>query len=118
MGSDLEALERADAGFLRAAAASDTRWFEEHLAADFLNGGADGSLADKAAFLSQVARPFTLADFACEDVRVRIWDGFAVLHGRTTYRAPSGEPRSRRYADAWMRRERRWLCVAAHVTRG
>ena len=115
--TDLEALERANAGFIRAVAASDAGWFEEHLAPDFLCSNADGALVDRGAFLAWVARPFTLGEFGCEDVRVQVWDGFSVIHGRTRFRLPSGEPGRGRYTDVWMRRDGRWLCVAAHINR-
>jgi len=42
---------------------------------------------------------------------------FAIIHARTTYQTPAGKSAGR-YTDIWSRREGRWVCIAAHVTRG
>jgi ketosteroid isomerase-like protein len=116
--SDLEILQQINAHYIRSVQESDVGWFAENLAQDFLNGNPDGSLVDRAAFLAQIARPCALSNLACEDVRIRIFDDAAIIHGRTTYRKADGEPGAGRYTDVYARRQGRWLCVAAHVTRG
>jgi ketosteroid isomerase-like protein len=118
MRNDLEILQQLNSGYIRSVRDSDVRWFGDNLADDFMNSGADGSLADRAAFLAHVARPLPLADFAAEDVRIRILGEVAIIHGRTVYRKPDGEAGAGRYTDIYARREGRWLCVCAHVTRG
>jgi hypothetical protein len=50
-------------------------------------------------------------------VRIRILGELAIIHGRTVYRKPGGEAGAGRYTDIYARREGRWLCVCAHVTR-
>ena len=97
----------------------DVPWFDEHLAGDFLNSGADGSLVDRAGFLAQMARPCPVANLAVEDVRIRPLGEHAIIHGRTTY-LKGGRPARARGATPtfWSRRRGRWLCVSAHVTRG
>jgi ketosteroid isomerase-like protein len=52
------------------------------------------------------------------DVRIRILGEIAIIHARTTYTRPDGQPGAGRYTDIWQRRDGRWQCVAAHVTRG
>jgi len=42
----------------------------------------------------------------------------SIIHARTTYKRPDGQAGAGRYTDIWERRQGRWLCVAAHVTRG
>ena len=42
----------------------------------------------------------------------------ALIHAKTVYTKPDGAPGAGRYTDIWQKREGRWLCVAAHVTRG
>jgi len=113
----MDSLEQLNAGYIRSVAASDVRWFEQHLAEDFVNSNAVGSLSDRGAFLAAIARPFTLKDFACEDVRIRQLGELAIIHGRTTYRKPDGQPGAGRYTDVWARRGGRWVCVCADVTR-
>jgi hypothetical protein len=118
MSDDLDALQQLNSGFIRSVRDSDARWFDENLAEDFLNGNADGSLATRAQFLVQVARPCPVADFRAADVRIRILGEFAIVHGRTVYTKRGGEAGAGRYTDVYARRQGRWLCVSADVTRG
>lgn len=118
MQNDLEALQELNRGYIRSVRESDVRWFDDNLGQDFLNGNPDGSLTDRAAFLAQIARPLAVSDFDCEDVRIRIFGEVAIIHGRTVYRKPDRQAAAGRYTDVWARREGRWICVAADVTRG
>jgi ketosteroid isomerase-like protein len=115
---DLTTLQHLNDGYIRSIAASDAAWFDAHLAADFLNTNPDGTLVDRAAFIAQVARNRAPTGFAAEDVVVRVLGDVAIVHGRTVYRKPDGQPGAGRYTDVYARRAGRWLCVAAHVTRG
>jgi len=114
----MEILQRLNQGYIRSVQSSDVRWFEEHLADDFLNSNADGSLVDRAGFLAQMARPAAISNFQAHEVRIRAFADMAIIHGRTTYTNRDGAAESGRYTDVWARRQGRWLCVAAHVTRG
>jgi ketosteroid isomerase-like protein len=116
--SELQILQHINAHYIRSVQESDVRWFEEHLAQDFLNSNPDGSLVDRAGFLAQIARPCALSSLACEDVRIRIFGDIAIVHGRTTYRKADGQPGAGRYTDVYSRHRERWLCVAAQVSRG
>ena len=115
--SELEILQRINADYIRSVQESDVDWFDQNLAQDFLNSNPDGSLVERAAFLAQIARPCALSSLACEDVRIRIFDDVAIIHARTTYRKADGQPGAGRYTDVYARRQGRWLCVAAQVTR-
>jgi ketosteroid isomerase-like protein len=116
--ADLEALDTLNLGFIRSVQASDARWFEENLDADFVNSGPDGTLSERAAFIAFIAQPCQVKNLKCEDVRVRLLGDSAIIHARTAYLKPDGQPAAGRYTDIWMRREGRWRCVSAHVTRG
>jgi len=116
--SDTDVLNELNEGFIRAVQASDAAWFEANLAEDFLNSSPAGALEDRAAFIARIARPAGISNFAAEDVRIRPMGDIAVIHGRTTYLKPDARPGAGRYTDVWARRRGRWLCVAAHVTRG
>jgi ketosteroid isomerase-like protein len=115
---DIDTLEKLNGGYMKSVQSSDVGWFESHLAEDFLNSNPDGSLVDRAGFLEQIARPATIANFEARDVRIRIMGDIAIIHGRTTYARADGRAAAGRYTDVWARRRGRWLCVAAHVTRG
>ena len=116
--TDLELLNGLNDDYIRSVQNSDVRRFDEILADDFLNSNPDGSLVDRAGFLKQIARPATISNLATEDVRIRVMHDFAIIHARTTYNLADGRAAAGRYTDIWARRDGRWLCVAAHVTRG
>jgi ketosteroid isomerase-like protein len=116
--ADTDALRRLNDDYIRSVQASDARRFEEILAEDFLNSNPDGSLVDRAGFLVQIARPAAVSSLAAQDVRIRILGEVAIIHGRTSYTKADGQPGAGRYTDVWAKRQGRWLCVAAHVTRG
>ena len=83
-----------------------------------MNSNPDGSLSDRAQFLHRIAAPAGITGFRAEDVRIRLFGDVAIVHGRTVYVKGDGMPGAGRYTDVWARRDGRWLCVAAHVTRG
>ena len=116
--ADTDILRRLNEDFVRSVEMSDVRRFDEILAKDFLNSNPDGSLVDRESFLEQTARPVTISNLEAHDVRVRIMGDIAVIHARTTYKKPDGRAGAGRYTDVWARRQGRWLCVSAHVTRG
>lgn len=115
---DLEALEKLNLNYIRSVQASDARWFDENLDADFVNSNPDGTLSERAAFVAFIGRPCTVTNLKCADVRIRLLGDSAIIHARTAYLKPDGQPGAGRYTDLWMRREGRWRCVSAHVTRG
>lgn len=115
---DFETLHELNRLYIRSVQTSDVRWFDEHLSGDFLNSNPDGSLVDRAGFLKQIAPPCPVANLDIEDVRLRLIGDVAIIHARTVYKKPDGQPGAGRYTDIWARRDGRWLCLAAHVTRG
>lgn len=117
LANDVATLEKLNKGYVDAVQNSDVRWFEEHLAEDFLNSNPDGTLVDRAAFLAQIAKPLAIKALEPREVKIRLIGEFAIIHAKTAYRRPDGQNASGRYTDIWARRQGRWLCVAAHVTR-
>jgi len=115
--ADIDTLRQLNQDYIRSVQISDTRRFDEILADDFLNSNPDGSLVDRAQFLAQIARPATISNLEANDVRVGVMGDFAIIHARTTYMHEAGRSGAGRYTDIWARREGRWLCVAAQVTR-
>jgi ketosteroid isomerase-like protein len=115
--SDLEALTRLNSDYVRSVEAADVKWFDRHLAPDFMNSNPDGSLVDRRGFLDQIARGAGVTQLEAQDVRIRIMYDLAIIHAKTTYRKRDGSAGTGRYTDIWSRRDGRWVCVAAHVTR-
>ena len=115
--TDLDTLQQLNTDYIRSVQTSDVRRFDEILADDFLCSNPDGSLVDRAGFLVQTARPVTISNLEARDVVVRILGDVAIIHARTTYTLADGRAGSGRYTDVWARRQDRWICVSAHVTR-
>jgi len=115
-GSDLDILTDLNHGYIRSVEEGDVRWFDAHLAPDFMNSNPDGSLVDRQGFLDQIARGAGVTDIKARDVIIRIMGDFAIIHAGTTYKTATGSLKGR-YTDIWSRREGSWLCIAAQVTR-
>ena len=114
---DLAALIDLNRDYITSVQTSDVRRFDEILADDFLCTNPDGSLVNRAGFLKQTARPVAISNLQVHDVDVRLMGDFAIIHARTAYTRPDGQPGAGRYTDVWARRDGRWLAVSAHVTR-
>jgi ketosteroid isomerase-like protein len=116
--SDLEVLAKLNEGYVASVQNSDVRWFDEHLSDDFLNTNPDGTLVGRAGFLAQIVRPQAIKGLEPREVKIRLFGDIAIIHARTVYTKPGGQPGAGRYTDIWQKRAGRWVCVAAHVTRG
>jgi ketosteroid isomerase-like protein len=114
---DLEILEELNRNYVRAAEQSDVRWYSENLAEDFLSSSVDGSIIDRTAFLTRMARPYPGSNLEAVDVRIRFFGELALVHAGFKYRKPDGQTGSGRYTDTYARRQGRWLCVSAHLNR-
>ena len=115
--SDLETLQALNHDYINSVQAGDVRRFDQILADDFLCSNPDGTLIDREAFLKQTAQPVKISNLQAHDVNVRLMGDFAIIHARTTYARPDGQPDAGRYTDVWARRDGTWLAVSAHVTR-
>ncbi len=116
-GPDLETLYALNRDYINSVQHSDVRRFDQILADDFRCSNPDGTLVDRAAFLTQTAEPLTISNLEAHDVDVRLLGDVAIIHARTTFTTPTGQPGAGRYTDVWARRNGQWLAVSAHVTR-
>jgi ketosteroid isomerase-like protein len=115
--ADTDTLQQLNRNYVRSAETSDVRWFDENLAEDFLASNPDGSIIDRTAFLTRVARPYPGSNFEAVDVRIRFFGELALIHSGFKYKRPDGQMGSGRYTDIYARRQGRWLCVSAHFNR-
>ncbi len=115
--ADLDTLLDLNRDYIDSVQTSDVHRFGEILGDDFLCSNPDGSLVDRAAFLTQTARPVSISNLQAHDVNVRLMGDVAIIHARTTYTRPDGGVGGGRYTDVWARRQGVWLAVSAHVTR-
>jgi len=118
IASDLDTLQELNRGYIRSVQNSDARWFDEHLSEDFVNSNPDCSFVDRPGFLAQIEKPCPVSGLTAEDVRIQMVGEVAIIRARTTYVKPDGQPGAGRYTDVWARRDGRWVCVAANVSRG
>ena len=116
--ADADTLQRLNQNYIRSVQESDVGYFEEALAEDFVSTNPDCSLVGRGEFLAQIARPAGISNLEAHDVCIRLLGDVAIIHARTTYMKPDGRPGAGRYTDVWAKKGGRWLCVAAHVTRG
>jgi ketosteroid isomerase-like protein len=116
--SDYDVLTHLNSDYIASVQNSDVRRFEQLLADDFLCSNPDGSLVGRAHFLEQTAKPVTISGLTAEDVNIRLMGDFAIIHARTRYTTADGRAAAGRYTDVWARRDGRWRCISAHVTRG
>lgn len=114
---DLETLTQLNLEYVRSVEKANVRWFDNHLAPDFMNSNPDGSLVDRAAFLTLIGRNADVSNIEAHDVLIRVVGDLAIIHARTAYKTSAGKDGTGRYTDIWSRRDGRWACVAAHVTR-
>ncbi|MBK8007830.1 MAG: nuclear transport factor 2 family protein [Rhizobiales bacterium] len=114
---DRAALEKLNHEYVRSVQDKAVAWFDAHLSTDFMNTASDGSLADRAAFLAQIAKGTGVSKIAERDVLIRILGDTAIIHAATAFTADSGANGRGRYTDIWQKQSDRWLCVAAHVSR-
>ena len=114
---DLDTLTALNRDYIDSVQHGNVQRFEDILAEDFLCSHPDGSLVDRKRFLEQTARPVTISNLQALDVNVRLMGDFAIIHARTAFTMSDGRPGAGRYTDVWARRNGRWLCVSAHVTR-
>jgi hypothetical protein len=114
---DLALLLKLNNDYIRSVQTSDVKRFEEILHQDFVCSNPDGSLVDRKGFLKQTAAPIRVSNLEVHDVRVRFFGDAAIIHARTTYHLPDGQPGRGLYTDVWVRSNGTWLAVSAHVAR-
>ena len=115
--AELETLRELNRNYIRAAAESDVRWYDDNLAADYRATNPDGSFVDKAGFLARFAGNNPRRDYEAVDVNIRILGEVALIHSGFVDRRPDGSIGKGRYTDIYARRDGRWLCVCAHFVR-
>jgi hypothetical protein len=116
-GKDKATLAALNRNYVRSVDEADTAWFDANLASEFMNTNPDGNLIDRGTFITQIGRGSSVKDINEQDVIIRLFGDFAIIHARTAYLKPDGTPGAGRYTDDWLFRDGRWQCVSAHVSR-
>jgi ketosteroid isomerase-like protein len=114
---DLTMLRELNQAYLDSVRLGDVERFRQLLADDFQASTPAGEILDKSQFLERTAGPRTLDRLEGQDVRIRILGDVAIIHAATSYTSVTGQDGRGRYTDDWQKRNGRWVCVSAHVTR-
>ncbi|HEY2942300.1 MAG TPA: nuclear transport factor 2 family protein, partial [Vicinamibacteria bacterium] len=117
-GDDEQVLRALNAGYVQAFLDSNVAWYDAHLAPDYLGVFGDGSFHDKGSLLATAAHPVTnMKSFPVANVTIQRFGDVALIHAENSYERTDGRKGVNRYTDVWHKRDGRWVCVAAHVTR-
>jgi hypothetical protein len=116
MQQDVEILTALNHSYVLSVRDSNVKRFGEILAKDFLCTNPDGSLLDRAEFLDLIGKGARIGELREDQVNVRLFDDFAIIHARIQYKSKAGVERIGRYTDDWAKRDGKWLCVSAHTS--
>lgn len=115
--SDKNTLERLNEEYVAAFMAADVDWYEEHLADDFVCIESDGSLLDKAQFLSNTAKGPDVADYRLQKVDVRFYGDVGIVRATGLFTRRDGSSGMSRYTDVYVKTGEEWKAVSAQITR-
>ena len=115
--TDYERLAELNITYIDALRHSDAGWFDDQVGEDFISSNPDGTLFAKRAFLAHVAKPFPVTEYQAEEIKIRPFADFAIIHARTRFKNEDGKVRRGRTTHVWVKRDGRWIVAAAHETR-
>lgn len=110
----IEALHELNRGYVRSAQNSDVRWYDRHLAPEFMSSDADGVLRDRAGFLARIGNSNPNTELEARDVRIRVIGDLGIIQSGFRCRTAAGQLRNGCYTDVWSKKSGSWLCVSAH----
>jgi uncharacterized protein (TIGR02246 family) len=120
IGDDSDVLRELNENYVRAFREADVAWYDAHLTPDYVVISGDGSFNDRAKALENFAKPTfatSMKSFPVGDVRIRRFDDIAIIHAENAYELKDGRKGVSRYTDIWVKQsDRRWMCIAAHIT--
>jgi hypothetical protein len=117
-GNDEQVLQTLNTGYVQAFLDSNVAWYDTHLAPEYLVVFGDGTFHDKGSLLAAAAHPVTnMKSFPTVQVTIRRFGTVALIHAENPYERTDGLKGVNRYTDIWHKRNGRWTCIAAHVTR-
>jgi uncharacterized protein DUF4440 len=118
---DRNQLQEIQQQLVKAWITRDRSILERLLAPEWMVTHADGRISTR----EQILREFDtganrLIEGQVEDINVRLFDGFAIVIGRTHARGEYERQQydvTLRFTDVFARRNRQWQAVASHATR-
>jgi ketosteroid isomerase-like protein len=94
MQKDIETLTTLNHDFVKSVQGADVKRFDEILAKDFLFTNPDGSLYNRAEFLDLIGKGARNSELREDQVNVRLFGDFAIIHARIQYRSKAGIERT------------------------
>ena len=114
---DQTTLRHLNAEYVRAFMSADVTWYEEHLADDFVCIESDGSILNKAQFLSNTAKGPDVSDYQLQEVNVRLYGDVALIRATGVWTTGDQSKGLSRYVDVYLRTAAGWKAVSAQITR-
>jgi ketosteroid isomerase-like protein len=117
MNSDENTIRRLNEEYIRAFMQADVAWYARYLADDFVVIESDGTVLNKAEFLTQTAKGPDVATYKLEQVNVRFYGEVALVRATGLFTRKDGSPGTSRYTDIYVRNGTDWKAVSAQITR-
>ena len=115
--SDLRTLQQLNQEYVDAFMNADVEWYRAHLAEDFVCVESDGSVLDKAEFLSNTVKGPDVVEYKLHEVDVRVYGDAALVRATGVWIREDGSMGMSRYTDVYIRISSEWKAVSAQITR-
>jgi ketosteroid isomerase-like protein len=115
--SDLRTLQQLNQEYVDAFMNADVEWYRAHLAEDFVCVESDGSVLDKAEFLSNTVKGPDVVEYKLHEVDIRVYGDAALVRATGVWIREDGSMGMSRYTDVYIRVSSEWKAVSAQITR-
>ena len=115
--SDVRTLQQLNQEYVDAFMNADVEWYRAHLAEDFVCVESDGSVLDKAEFLSNTVKGPDVLEYKLHEVDIRIYGDAALVRATGVWIREDGSMGMSRYTDVYIRISSEWKAVSAQITR-
>jgi len=115
--SDVRTLQQLNQEYVDAFMNADVEWYRAHLAEDFVCVESDGSVLDKAEFLSNTVKGPDVVEYKLHEVDIRIYGDAALVRATGVWIREDGSMGMSRYTDVYIRVSSEWKAVSAQITR-
>jgi ketosteroid isomerase-like protein len=114
--TDEEIVRKLNAGYVRAFMTSDAEWYDRHLTRDFTCILTNGTVLDRATFVSNARNPHNTLEYELSEITVRVHGDAALASAVGTWKRRDGSTGKTRYVDVWVRKNGEWKAVSAQLT--
>jgi len=115
--SDVRTLQQLNQEYVDAFMNADVEWYRAHLAEDFVCVESDGSVLDKAEFLTNTVKGPDVVEYKLHEVDIRVYGDAALLRATGVWIREDGSMGMSRYTDVYIRISSEWKAVSAQITR-